>query len=80
MASVPVDREQMKSKPEGVREGRAERRRHARAELTPRYRRLRADIDPPPIFGELLGLLGAWLNRLAGRVRFWRYRKRRVLS
>jgi len=70
----------MASKPALQREGRAERRRFARAETTARYRRLRKEIEPPPVFAEAGGRLLDWFGRVRPRVRIWRFRQRKAIS
>lgn len=69
----------MGSKPQVQREARAERRRHPRAETTPRYRRLRMDIDLPPALATIWARLLNSIGRVRSRARIWRYRNRRVV-
>lgn len=69
----------MGSKPEVQREVGAERRRHPRAESTPRYRRLRMQIDLPPALAAAWGRLLNSIGRARSRARLWRYRNRKVV-
>jgi hypothetical protein len=70
----------MFEKREMQREGRVERRRHPRAETTARYRRLRAEIAPPPVFADAGRLMLGWLGRIRMRARIWRYRNRKAVA
>ena len=70
----------MESKPSANVEARAERRKHPRAETTPRYRRLRAEIEPPQAFVELGRQLAGWLGRVRSRMRIRNHRNRRAVS
>ena len=61
-------------------EGRIERRRHPRAETSARYRRLRAEIEPPAGFADAGRLALGWLARIRLRARLWRYRNRKAAA
>lgn len=69
----------MGSKPQVQREARGERRRHPRAETTPRYRRLRMDIDLSPALATAWARLLNSIGRVRSRAHIWRYRNRRVV-
>ena len=62
------------------RKGGIERRRYSRAATPPRYARMRAEAEPPPIFGCAGRALLRWLERTRMSARLWRYRHRKVVS